>query len=117
MTYSLDFRKHVFKVKEEEGLTWQRTSDHFSIPIRALFRWQARLEPCVKRNRVPYKIDIDALAQHIEDYPDAYQRERAAHFGVSKSGIYHALKRLKVRRKKKPSAPKGVRNKTYSLPS
>ena len=40
---SLDFRKRVFSVKEERGLTFKDTSKLFGIDIRTLFRWQERL--------------------------------------------------------------------------
>ncbi len=31
---------------------------------------------------------MELLAKDVEEYPDDYQRERAARFGVSKHGIY-----------------------------
>ena len=37
---------------------------------------------------------MQALVDDIKRYHDAYQYERAARFGVSKSVIQHALKRL-----------------------
>ena len=44
MSYSLDFRRQVFKVKEQEGLTFEEVSDHFGISTRTLFRWQNKIE-------------------------------------------------------------------------
>ena len=100
MAYSLDFRKQVFKIKQKEGLTFEQTSDRFSIPIRTLFRWQKRIEPKIKRDKPSTKIDMDALAKDIKDNPDLYQYERAKKLGVSQSAIFYALKRLKVSYKK-----------------
>ncbi|MDE1465649.1 helix-turn-helix domain-containing protein [Spartinivicinus poritis] len=60
MTYSLDFRQHVFKYKEKEGLTFEQTSEHFDIGLRTLFRWQNNLEP----NK---KIVLLALADNAND--------------------------------------------------
>ena len=40
------------------------------------------------------------LAQDAMDYPDAFQRERAARFNCSDRAISKALKRLNVTRKK-----------------
>ena len=100
MAYSLDFRKQVFKVKEKEKLTFEQTSERFSIPVRTLFRWQNRIEPVLKRNKPATKVDMDLLAKEVKDYPDLYQYERAKKFGVSQSTIFYALKRLKISYKK-----------------
>ncbi len=100
MAYSLDFRKHVFKIKEKESLTFQELSDKFEIPIRTLFRWKNRLEPKTKRNKPSTKVNMEALQKDIEQNPDLFQYERAKKFGVSQSTIYYALKRLKISYKK-----------------
>ena len=100
MGYSLDFRRHVFKVKSKEHLTFQATSDRFDIPIRTLFRWQNRLEPLIKRNKASTKIDMAELKRDVEENPSAYQYERAKKFGVSQSAIYYALFRLSISNKK-----------------
>ena len=96
MSYSLDFRKHVFKIKEREALSFEAVSVRFGISVRTLFRWQIRLEPKTTRK----KIDMAALEKHVEDYPDAYQYERASALGVSPNCILYALRRLKISRKK-----------------
>lgn len=41
------------------------------------------------------KIDMEALKKDVKAYPEDYQWERARRFGVSRSGIDWALKRLK----------------------
>ena len=100
MTYSLSFRKQVFSHKEKKGLTFEQTSDLFDVPIRTLFRWRQRLEPCTRRNKPATKIDMQALAEDVNQHPDAYLAERAQRLGVSSSGIWHALRRLNISRKK-----------------
>lgn len=100
MAYSLDFRQQVFRVKQEEELTFEQTSDRFNIPIRTLFRWQNRIEPKTTRDKPASKIDMEALAQDVKDNPDSYQYERARAFGVSQSAIFYALKRLNISYKK-----------------
>ena len=100
MAYSLDFRKQVFKVKAEEGLTYEETSNRFGINIRTLFRWSKRIEPKLTRNKPSTKIDMEALKKDVEQYPDRYQYERSQEFGVSQSAIFYALKRLKISIKK-----------------
>ncbi|MDH6356007.1 transposase [Dysgonomonas sp. PH5-45] len=100
MSYSVDFRKQVFKIKSDKRLTYQQTSELFGIPIRTLFRWQQRIEPKTKRNKPSTKIDMKALLKDVEENPDAYQYERAKKFGVCQSTIFYALKRLAVSNKK-----------------
>ena len=102
MTWPLAFRKHVLKTKEEEGLTYEQTSKKFNIGISSLFRWNKQLEPKTTWYKRPVKLDMQALKQDIESYPDAYQRERAARLNVSKHCIWKALKRLGVTYKKNP---------------
>ena len=41
MSYSLDFRKQVFKIKEQETLSLKAVSERFGISVRTLFRWKS----------------------------------------------------------------------------
>ena len=101
MAYSLDFRRRVFRIKEEENLTFQQTAQRFQINIRTLFRWEKRIEPILKRNKPATKINMQALAEDVKKHPDDYQYERAKRFNVSTSCIKYALRRLRVTFKKK----------------
>ena len=103
MTYPLKFREKVFATKDKFDLTFEETSRRFDIPVRTLFRWQRKLEPCTTRNKPATKIDMDALAKDVEMLPDAYLRERAERFNVRIESIFYALKRLGVSVKKKHS--------------
>ncbi len=107
MTYSLDFRRRVLMVKEKHGISFSETSKRFEVPIRTLFRWKKRIEPKTKRNKPATKINMEALRKDIEAYPDLYQYERAAKFGVTQGAIWFALKRLGISYKKNSVAPKG----------
>ncbi len=69
-------------------------------------RWAKEKNPIQKRKKHSRKIDMELLAKDVEEYPDDYQRERAARFGVSKHGIYWALKKLGVPIKKSFHHPK-----------
>ena len=106
MTYPLPFREKVFATKDKLDLTFEQTSQRFDIPIRTLFRWQQKIAPCLTRDKPATKIDMDALAQHVDDYPDAYLHERAAVFGVTFQAIHCALKRLGISDKKTQQHPK-----------
>ena len=117
MTYSLDFRQKVFAYKAKKELTFEQTSEHFDIGIRTLFRWQSNMEPCSTRNKPATKIDMEVLAQEVEDSPDDYQWERAARFNVTQPAITKALKRLNISYKKNTTTSQGQRRGTYQLPT
>jgi len=112
MTYPLKFRQKVFVVKEKYHLTFEQTSERFDIPIRTLFRWQNKLEPCLTRNKPATKIDMEALKKDVGQHPDDYQWERAKRFNVGQSTIGLALKRLGISNKKNPKASKSRRQTT-----
>lgn len=117
MTYPLQFRKKILKIKEEEGLSFERVSKRFGISKAAIFRWSQKIEPQKHRQRKWSKIDPNALRQDIKEYPDSYCYERAARLGVSSTGIRDAQYRLGVSYKKKPiSSQVGYRKKVYVLP-
>lgn len=100
MTYPLKFREKVFATKDKFDLTFEETSQRFDIPIRTLFRWQRKIEPCMTRNKPATKIDMAALAKDVEDSPDDYQWERAQRLGVAQRTVGYALKRLSISIKK-----------------
>jgi transposase len=105
MTYSLDFRKKVLAIKEEENLSFEAVAQRFGIGSKnTVFRWSKKLEPCRTRNKPATKIDMEALARDVEQHPDAYQYERAQRLNVSESGVQAALKRLNISHKKNTSA-------------
>lgn len=106
MTYSIDFRKRIFAVQEEEGLSLSETGRRFCVPARTLFRWKKRIEPKTKRNKPATKIDMEILKKDVEEHPDRYQYERAKDFGVTQEAIWFALKRLAISYKKNSVSPK-----------
>lgn len=116
MSYSLDFRQRVLTIKQQEKLTILQTAQRFQVSMRTLFRWKKCPHPSQKQPRPARKIDMDALKKDVECYPDAYLKERAQRFQVSPTGLYAALKRLGVSRKKKSSTSEGRRRFAYRLP-
>jgi transposase len=100
MTYSLDLRRHVLKIKAKEGLTFAEVADRFKIGIASIVRWSKKIDPLKTRNKPATKVNMEALKQDVKDFPDAYQYERAKRLGVSQRAIGYALKRLKVTYKK-----------------
>lgn len=115
MTYSLDFRQKVLSARARDGLTYQQVAARFFIGIASVVRWSHRLaiKPYIRRKH--RKIDPLLLAQDVETYPDAYQAERAARFGVRVSAIHYALKRLGVTYKKSPQTPESRRREAAVL--
>jgi len=116
MTYSYDFRRKVLDVRKKEGLTIAQVALRFCVGVASVTRWIKTPEPKTSRNKPATKIDMDALAQDIINYPDAYQYERARRLGVSQKGINHALHRMEVSYKKKPSSSQDKRRRTAYLP-
>ena len=115
MSYDIRFRRHVLKLRELEGLSFSKVAERFGIAKQTVYNWSKRLEEKKTRIKPSIKIDMEALKQDIETYPDAYQYERAARFGVSRIGIWHALKRLGVSYKKKSQASTSGSRKTLCI--
>lgn len=107
MTYSIDFRRKVLQVKKQGKLSYKQVSKSFGIAVNTVYLWTKTLQAKKTRNKPPTKLSMQALKDNLSTYPDAYQYERASMLGVSRGCIMHALKRLKVTYKKKPSASQG----------
>ena len=107
MTHSLNFRIKLLSVKEKENLSFKKVAKRFHVGVASVMRWSKNLKPLKNRNKPATKIDMDALKKDIQDNPDSYQYERAQRFGVTQTGIWHALKRLKVTYKKNVLPSKG----------
>ena len=100
MTYSLDMRKQVLKIRREEGLSMAEVAERFGVGVASVMRWSKNIE-CVKKRNRSSKIDKEALKQDVEQYPDAYQFERATRLGVSEYCVWYALKHMGITYKKK----------------
>ena len=103
MSYSSDLRKCVLTFISKGG-SKAEASRRFEVSRTCIYNWLSAEDPlaCEKPGpRGPRDLDYDALKQHVADFPDATQKERAAHFGVSRHGIYYALGKLNITRKKR----------------
>lgn len=116
MTYSSDFRRKVLSVREKENLTIAQVAARFCVGVASVVRWIKHPEPKRTRNKPATRIDMDALARDVLDYPDAYQYERAGRLGVSEKGVGHALRRMGVSYKKKSASSQGGRRRTAYFP-
>jgi len=114
MSYSIDFRRHVLAVRARDGLSFLATAERFGVGVASLKRWKKRLEP-LSYKRKSRKIELEKLAEDVNQFPDAYQYERARRFGVTQKAIWQALRELGVTYKKSPEAPKGGRRRQAGL--
>ena len=79
------------RIKEQEGLSFARVAERFSVGVASVKRWSKRVEPKQHERKKIRKIDLKKLAQDVEKYPDAYQYERADRFDVCPKAIWQAL--------------------------
>lgn len=104
MSYSINFRRKVISIREEEGLSIRETAKQFRIGPASVSRWINQIEPKVSTIR-QRKIDKSDLIKDVEQYPDAYQKERAGRFGVCQKAIWQALKKMGLTYKKNSTSP------------
>lgn len=101
MAHSLDLRQKVMDYIENGGRI-TKAAKVFRIGRASIYRWLDRKElqaTVVKHRR--RKIDTLALEKDIQENPETRLKQRAQKFGVSTTAIYHAMKRMKITRKKK----------------
>lgn len=115
MAYPAFFRKKVLSYRERHHATIKATAEYFKIGTASVTRWVHKQEPSKSRNKQPSKIKDEDLLKDVKEYPDAFQYERAKRLGVSQTGIFSALKRLKISYKKNSKASKGQRRSTYKI--
>ena len=96
MTYSIDFRRQAFLIKEQDKLSFEATAKRFGVGKASVVRWSKQIESQRTRHKPATKINMEALRQDVEEYPDAYQYERAPRLGVSQRGLGYALKHLGI---------------------
>lgn len=99
MSYSMDLRERTVKFVRDGGSRTE-ASRLFGIDRKTIFHWLHRsdLSPTPRRIRKG-KIDKLKLVSHVQVHPDTLLRERAAEFGVTPSGMWRALTRLRISKK------------------
>ena len=103
MSYSSDLRKCVLDFVDNGG-SKAEAERTFGVSRRTIYNWLEAEAPFASEKpgpKGPRQIDYDAFLRHVADFPDHTQQERAAHFGVSKSCINYALRKLNITRKKR----------------
>ncbi len=104
--YSLDLRERVLKYLEKND-DKKIACDLFEVSLSTVFRWVRRKKEkgsvaAFKRKHPYKKIDEQALLDYVKNHEDYFLSEIGEHFSMTAPGIFYALKRLKVTRKKKP---------------
>ena len=102
MAHSADLRKRVLQLIENGG-SKTAAAKRFSVARAAIYQWLNAPDPlaCGKPGpREPRLLDPVALAEHVKAHPDQTLKERARHFGVSRSCIAYGLPRLGYTRKR-----------------
>ena len=104
MAYDEKLREKVMNYLGK-GHSIQEAHEVFEVGTTTMQEWKklkAETGKLAKRplNRNPKKICPDLLKAYVTSNPDSYQEEIAKVFNCTQSAISHALKRLKITRKK-----------------
>lgn len=104
MSYDIKYRQRAIEYWQE-GHSKLATAEVFKVSPTTLQTWKSLLKETgtmapQKRRETWKKIDPTRLKEYVEQHPDAYLQEIADEFGCTDMGIYKALKRLAITRKK-----------------
>jgi transposase len=107
MAFEIMYRKRAVEYMIEEGHTESETAKVCKVGTTSLKRWKKDVKnsglPTSKydtKNRKPRKLPEQEVRAHVKAEPDALIKERAAHFGCSRSGMSKALRRYNITKKK-----------------
>ena len=99
MTHSVGIRERAVGYVRDGGQQ-KAACTLFKVGRTTLYRWLCAKDLKPKPAKTRYrKIDRQALASHVRDYPDALLRERAKKFDVHPSAVCYALKQMKIVKK------------------
>ena len=109
MAYEEKYRRRAIDYMAE-GNTFRATASTFRVSISTLLEWKSQLKETgslapKKRKGTWRKIDPQKLRKYLEEHPDAYLKEIAAHFKCSIRAVEKALTRLKISREKNAGIP------------
>ena len=105
MSYEKKIREIVLS-QVEAGESKTKVREKFKLGKNTINQWEKlRVETGSLENREldrkARKIDEELLRADVQAYPDDFDKERAARFAVSRSGMRDARARLKITRKKR----------------
>ncbi|MGG2143849.1 IS630 transposase-related protein [Symbiopectobacterium sp. RP] len=91
-------------------------SFRWAASIKSIYSTRPQIESKASTMR-QRKIDKSELIKGVEQYPDAYQKERAERFGVCQKAIWQALKKLGLTYKKNSTSSESRRKRPASIPT
>jgi putative transposase len=99
MSYSVDLRQRVIDYVNNGG-SQVSASTLFKVGRKTIYNWLHRenLSPTPRLIR-SRKIDKSRLLANVHEQPEALLHERALEFGVTPSGVWRALRTLKISKK------------------
>lgn len=99
MSHSIDLRERVVEFVSAGG-SQTEASALFVVSRKTIYHWLHRstLSPTPRLVRNG-RINKAKLLAHVREHPDALLRERAAEFGVTPSGMWRSLRRMRVSKK------------------
>lgn len=105
MAYSTDLRELVLEYIEE-GHTLEDACRTFKVSRQTIYFWRKLKERTGSVRRETYKhgaikLNDQELIEYVQANPDLAQKEYAAKFGMTQSGICRAFKRLGITLKKR----------------
>ena len=104
MGYSIDLRERVIGFVKQGG-SRREAARRFAVNHQTVNNWMSRPTAAKPGPKAP-RVDTVKLAKHIEQHHDMYLEERAKVFGMSPSGMWRAMNRLKHTFKKPSATPK-----------
>ncbi len=105
MAYSEDYRRRAVEYYNE-GHTQAEVKEVFKVDPTTLRDWrnrmdQGNLKPKYPKTRKHRKLPPDKLKEYVEQNPDAFLIEIAAHFDCSDTAVGKALKKQNITVKKR----------------
>lgn len=97
----MDLRRRVIAFVRSGGSKTE-AARQFKVGEASVYRWlkPGGLTSHRPGPKQPHKLDWEGLRRQVEQHADMTQGERARHFGVSRHGIWNALHKMRVTRKK-----------------
>jgi len=106
--YSIDLCERVLSYILD-GHSQKEASEVSKLPRQTIYHWlRLKSETGDLRMRRSSKIDEGKLKELVSGHPDYYLWELAVFFQATPKGIYRALKRHKITRKKRLSSIKNA---------
>ena len=117
MRCSQDLRKRVI-ASVQGGSSKAEAARRFQVGRASVYRWTKGPEGVAYRRpgpTGPRRLDWAALRTQVEQHPDATQKERARHFGVSPHCLWYGLQRLGISWKKNAGVQRAGRAEKTSV--